>query len=55
MARHRIGSLPVVDEGRVVGLISERTLLPYAERLLDPDQTAPALTAGLSPPGPLVV
>ncbi len=54
MARHRIGSLPVVDEGRLVGLVSERTLLPYAERLLDPAQSAPALTASLHIGGPVV-
>jgi CBS domain-containing protein len=54
MARHRIGSLPVVDGGRVVGLLSERLLLPFAERLLDPDQSAPALTADLPGAPPLV-
>ena len=54
MARHRIGSLPVVEEGRLVGLVSERTLLPYAERLLDPAQSAPALTASLRIDGPVV-
>lgn len=35
MRRLRIGSLPVVrDDGVVVGLVSERMLLPYAEAVL---------------------
>ncbi len=54
MARHRIGSLPVLEGGRLVGLISERTLLPFAERLLDPNQTAHALTDPLVPGQPTI-
>lgn len=35
MRRHRIGSLPVVDDaGRLVGLLSERMLLPFCETLI---------------------
>ncbi len=34
MRQHRIGSLPVVENGVLVGLLSERRLLAYAESLL---------------------
>ena len=35
MRRHRIGSLPVVDDaGRLMGLLSERMLLPFCETLI---------------------
>ncbi len=35
MARHRIGALPVLEGTRLVGLLSERALLPFVETLLN--------------------
>ena len=35
MRRHCIGSLPVVQEGRLVGLVSERSLLALADQVIE--------------------
>jgi len=35
MLRHRIGCLPVVEHGKLVGLVSETDCLRHLARLLD--------------------
>ncbi len=46
MRSHRVGSLPVVDaDGRLVGLVSERLLLPVADAVIAAAMHAPAPSA----------
>jgi CBS domain-containing protein len=40
LAEHRISALPVVDDGRVLGVVSEADLL-LKEEFPDPDQDIP--------------
>ena len=35
MQRHRVGCLPVVKEGRLVGIVTERDFIDVSSRLLD--------------------
>jgi CBS domain-containing membrane protein len=43
LLEHRIGCLPVVEDGRLVGIVSETDCLRYLARLLDIDATKHAL------------
>jgi CBS domain-containing protein len=50
MRRHRVGSLPVVKEGRLVGIITEYDFLGIAAQLMDKELGAAPPSAAAPPP-----
>jgi CBS domain-containing protein len=55
MRAHRVGCLPVLHQGRLIGIVSERDFLPFAEQwfarddAISPRPAAPAADGGSAP------
>jgi CBS domain-containing protein/gamma-glutamyl:cysteine ligase YbdK (ATP-grasp superfamily) len=50
MRKHRVGSLPVVNDGRLVGIVTESDFLGIAGQLLEEELRRPQGPAGSPPP-----